>query len=78
MMKPVPRWYVMAAILVSSLSIGLASVVYANHVALESERKWCSIVATMDDAYKAQPPITESGKNVARDIDKLRSSLRCP
>ena len=78
MITPVPRWYVLAVILVSALSVGMASIFYANHVARESERKWCSVVATIDSSYRATPPTTPTGKKLAADMAALRRELHCP
>lgn len=44
----------------------------------EADRRWCSLMAVMDDAYRANPPITETGRNIARQIHDLRGRLGCP
>jgi hypothetical protein len=84
-----PSWYSTAAILASSLVMSLASMGIALHVnaesdrkaevaRVESERKWCSIVITLNDSYREQPPTTATGKNVAAGIAELAKSLDCP
>jgi hypothetical protein len=50
----------------------------ATQVAYENELKWCSVVATMDRAYRAEPPKTATGLEMAESIAALRSDLRCP
>lgn len=86
---PRSSWYGTAAILASSLVMSIASVAIALHVnsesdrkaelaRVESEKKWCSVVATLDDSYAEQPPTTATGKNVAEGIAGLRLSLHCP
>lgn len=64
--------------LASSLAVGLAAVLIALHSQVESEQKWCSVVGTLDDAYRQQPPQTPVGRRVAADMSALRKSLRCP
>ncbi len=84
-----PGWYWWAAMLASSLVVGVVAVVIALHVNAESdrkaelarresERKWCSIVITLDSAYRQQPPQTPTGQELAESIAGLRSSLHCP
>ncbi len=64
--------------LTSSLAVGVVSVLISVHVNAESDRKWCSIVETLDSSYRQQPPTTPSGRNVAANIAELRRSLHCP
>jgi hypothetical protein len=73
-----PVWYSLVAILVSVLVTVAAAVVYTNSTARESERKWCDVVTTMDDAYQVAPPTTEIGRKLARDIHRLRERFDCP
>lgn len=72
------RWYQGAAILGSSLAAALVAIGIAVHVNAESDRKWCSVVVTIDGAYHQQPPKTEAGKNLAEDMAALRRELHCP
>lgn len=73
-----PVWYSLVAILISVLVTVAATVVYTNSTARESERKWCSLVSTLDDAYRITPPTTEIGRKLARDIHTLRERFDCP
>jgi hypothetical protein len=50
----------------------------ALHTQAESERKWCSVVGTLDDSYRRQPPTTPTGMSVAKSIHDLRRELHCP
>lgn len=65
-----------------------ASIMYTNRVAEENNRrfehllresnqKWCGIIGTFDDAYKTQPPMTETGRVVAFQIHQLRIDYGC-
>jgi len=64
-------------VLFFAVLVGAGSVVYSNHVAAESQRKWCSLISTMDEAYSATPPTTEIGRKLARDIKSLRAEFDC-
>lgn len=64
--------------LASSLATGAAALVVALHVNAESDRKWCSVVSTLDAAWSETPPTSAAGKNLARDIHELRDRLDCP
>lgn len=72
----------------SSIAMGVVSIEYANYVnaksqeratkALEeSQRKWCEIVRTLDDAYRATPPQTPAGKHLAEEFARLRLDFHC-
>jgi len=49
-------------------------VAYKTH---ESERKWCAIIVALDDAYRATPPKTDIGKNLAQQFVDLRQEFGC-
>jgi hypothetical protein len=73
-----PGWYWWAAMIASSLLAALGAVGVALHTQAESERKWCSVVGTLDDSYRRQPPTTPTGMSVAKSIHDLRRELHCP
>lgn len=77
MSAPRPSWYHWAAMLASSLLAAGGAVLISVHVNTESDRKWCSIVETLDSSYRQSPPTTPSGRNVAANIAELRRSLNC-
>jgi hypothetical protein len=70
--------YAVVVAFIACVSIAGSSVAYANYVQRESDRKWCKLVTTLDDAYRGQPPTTAAGKNVAESIAQLRRDLGCP
>lgn len=80
-----PRWMVLATVVLSMLAVGMAGVVYTGHVdsrraaaERESDRRWCDLLVTLDDAYRSgTPPTTEIGKRVAVAIHDLRAQLGC-
>ena len=70
-------WYLLLVIYTSMMAMALGSIVYANHVATRSAQQWCSVINTIDDAYRAQPPTTPTGKKIAAEMHELRTNLRC-
>jgi hypothetical protein len=69
--------YALLVIYVSMFVFTLSSILYANHVAAATGRHFCSLVTTLDDAYRGQPPTTPTGKRLAADVARLRRDLRC-
>lgn len=84
--RPAPMWYVLVTVMVSMLLVSGAGIWYTNHVDAkrehaerESDRNWCSIVGTMNQAFNdpANPPQTEIGRQLAADFAKLYAELDC-
>lgn len=73
-----PTWYMLAAIMLSSITTGALALVVGLHANSESDRKWCSIVTTMTSSYDQSPPVTPAGKQLAADLRRLRDQLGCP
>ncbi|MCX5119205.1 hypothetical protein OG992_18630 [Micromonospora sp. NBC_00362] len=71
-------WQTLMVALVFAILAAGSAMVYANAVARESERQWCGIVTTMDDAYAQTPPQTPAGRQIAGDIARLRGEFGCP
>ena len=79
-----PRWYLLVAVVVSMMMLAAAGIVYTNWAIArgaaaerESDRRWCQLLTTLDDAYQAAPPQTETGRRLAADVHKLRAELGC-
>ncbi|MFG3709474.1 hypothetical protein [Micromonospora sp. NPDC047730] len=70
-------WRALVACLLVAAASSLVSIVYANAAARQSEQRWCGIVTTLDDAYRATPPQSEAGRKIAADIARLRGEFRC-
>lgn len=89
-----PRWYTWAAVLASSMSMGVLAVVIAINVNARSAERdraqqeelrstLCSFVVALDDANRAAeqagaPPSTTYGAQLARRIREGREVLSCP
>ncbi len=77
-------WRAFLGIVISfSLGLGL-SLGYTHKVDQESDRdnekndrKWCSLLITMDDAYQSSTPSSPVGVRVALAIHTLRNDLGC-
>lgn len=70
--------YAIVVAFFACLAVALASVAYSSYVQRESERKFCDLVITQDDAWSETTPTTATGKRVAAAIAKLRRDLGCP
>lgn len=70
-------WYAVIALVVSCLVIAGISVQYSNYVDRKSNQRWCELLATMDDAYKANPPRTDAGQRMAAELRRLRVDFGC-
>ncbi len=68
----------LAMVVLSPILAIVASTKISERSLAESNRKWCSLVITLDDAYKETPPTTAAGKNVAESLHRLRGELGCP
>lgn len=43
----------------------------------EADRRWCRLLTTLDDAYQAAPPQSDTGRRLAADVHALRADLGC-
>jgi hypothetical protein len=92
-MNPVPspareHWYRWFVLVITCLGLAVGSMlvsIHASQVALDRERAarrqtekaMCVIVVTLDSAYRANPPGTETGRKVARGMADLRAAYHC-
>jgi hypothetical protein len=82
--RPAPLWYVLVAVLVSSLLVSSAGIWYTNYVdgqreraERESDRRWCALLTDLDGAYESSTPQTELGRRIAAAIHELRGGFGC-
>jgi hypothetical protein len=75
----VPKWltYALCAVVVSIIGVGLGVILYANYIDSESNRRWCGVVTTLDDAYSQNRPTTPIGQELARELRNLRVDFGC-
>lgn len=76
-MNPRRLVYALVAVVVSILGVGLGVILYAKHIDSESNRHWCGIVSTVDDAYSQTTPTTAIGQYLAREFKQLRADFDC-
>lgn len=79
-----PRWYLLVAIVGSLLALAGGGYAYTNYALgqqeraeRESDRRWCRLLTTLDEAYQGTPPQSELGRRLADDIHSLRAELGC-
>lgn len=79
MNQPVNRsvLYALMAVFVAVLGMGASSVWYSNHVAEQNNRRWCALLANLDDAYRQNPPTSPIGRKIAEDMHNLRVGFGC-
>lgn len=70
-------WYAVAVACVSSLAMGVVAIQYAEYVDRKSNHQWCEVVVTLDNAYDQNPPQTEAGKSLAREMERMRHDFDC-
>lgn len=86
--KAIRVWYAMTVTCVVLFAFAAASVLYANERAerserraeqidRESNRRWCALLVTYDDAYQDSPPVTETGRTLANEVSRLRTQFGC-
>ncbi|SCL43387.1 hypothetical protein GA0074692_6856 [Micromonospora pallida] len=74
--RPVPLWYALLAILVSTLAVAGTGIWYTHHAQEEADHRWCELLTVLSD--RSPPPETDRGRRIAQEIGELRSSLGCP
>lgn len=70
-------WYVLVVIYMSMFAAVGVTMVYANRTAEVNNRRWCTLLVTLDDGYRAHPPVTDTGRQTAAAIASLRRDFRC-
>jgi hypothetical protein len=77
LMSPRRLAYALLAVIVSILGVGFGVILYATHIDSESNRRWCGVVSTLDNAYSQYVPTTPLGQELAREIKQLRNDFGC-
>lgn len=75
MNRPGPVWWLVLALAV--LGVGAGAIGVERRDSKATQRKFCTVVATMDDSYRETPPATVAGRNLAESIAQLRHDLGC-
>jgi len=69
--------YGLIATYVSSILMVAVAIWYANYVDRQSNRQWCELIVSIDDAYSGAPATNPSGKKVAEEFHRLRTQFAC-
>lgn len=72
-----PVWYSLMAILIVVLGIGAFNIWYTNYVSQTADRRWCSMLSDLDDAYRTNPPVTATGRKIAANTAEMRRDFGC-
>ena len=76
------QWVRLVMLVVSLFVFVLGASYYANwkaeRTARDNDKRWCSLLGTMDTAYQENPPTTATGRQLAQDIHGLHESFQCP
>lgn len=68
-------WIVMVAYMVAGPAFAIIVSVQNTH---RSERKLCAVIVQADEAWKAAPPPSASGREQAAAMARLRRDYHCP
>lgn len=68
-----------AVIFLFCLSLALAGfcLIFTAKMVGANNRKWCSTIVLIDDAYRQRPPATATGRKLAADFGVLRREFGC-
>jgi hypothetical protein len=74
----------LAAIGLSLIMLGGGGYAYTNWSISQQDKaerandqRWCKLLTTLDEAYRATPPQSPTGQRLAADIHNLRAELGC-
>lgn len=71
-------WYILVVIYVSMFAAVLATVLYANRVADQNNRRWCGVLRVYHEAYQQNPPpTTQRGRDIQAQLEQLYADFRC-
>lgn len=75
------RWWLMVVALVYVVLAPTVSIAISSYNQRQSEKAWCDVVSTLDDAYRnpdpGSPPLTARGKKIADGISRVRVQYHC-
>lgn len=71
-------WYILAVVYASMFLAVLGNMLYTNHVADQTNRRWCGVLRVYHDAYARNPaPETQLGKDIKAQIEQLYTDFDC-
>lgn len=69
--------YIIAVTIACCSALLVFNIVYVGHVSKVNNQKWCTLVVTLDDNYKSNPPVTDLGTTIAGSFKDLRNEFGC-
>jgi hypothetical protein len=80
----IARWrallvIVLSMVVLAALNLGWTSYVdnQRDRAEREADRRWCSLLSTLDNAYRDTPPTNPVGIALAREVRSLIESTGC-
>lgn len=73
----VRMWYALLVSFMASVVIAASCLIWTATQQAESDARWCRLMTALDDAYRANPPTSPAGQQIAAEIHSLRRSLGC-
>lgn len=71
-------WYVLAVIYLSMFAAVLSTMLYANYVAEQNNRRWCGVLRIYHNAAQTGPqPATQYGKDILAQLEQLYADFHC-
>lgn len=70
-------WYILVTIYVSLLAVVGAGIWYTNYTAVQTNRKWCGTLRVFHQSYGDNPPTTQTGRDIQRQIEQLYVDFHC-
>lgn len=68
---------ILVTIYVSILSVVGAGIWYTNYTADLNNRRWCGTLGVFHRSYQQNPPQTEAGRDIRRQLDQLYTDFHC-
>lgn len=73
--RPVPVWYALLAVLISTLAVAGAGIWYTHHTQQQADRRWCELLDVLGNG--GPPAETDRGRSIAREVEQLRTAFGC-
>lgn len=70
-------WWTVGAIVICLAVLSAVGVWYTGVTNARQDRRWCELLDTLGEGYRAAPPATETGRRVAAAIERLRLEKGC-
>lgn len=71
------QWYLNATMIVTMAIVMVITIIVADHRVSQSEHAFCPILLVLDQTYRATPPTTPTGRQIAADFDRIVVEYGC-